>query len=249
MENHNNRRKKFGGGFKTIRKCIRVGPNGDVDLKAELRLRSGKRSEKSNREAFRKENQIGDDLPEEFLSGELLLRAEKTGNTDEAFNDYSLIMDDYKYDLTQISDILRDMGAIDDSQKEAIIIQAFSKLANAVKKLHRKGYVHRDIKPDNILCNIVTNPQTGKQELDLKIIDFGFTNKSQNREFVGTRAYYSPEQLANRPSNKAGPSDDIWALAKSVEKLANHSCSTEISKEFKSILRKMLKSIYNSYGA
>ncbi|MDJ0841915.1 MAG: protein kinase, partial [Acidobacteriota bacterium] len=67
-------------------------------------------------------------------------------------------------------------------------------LARGLGAIHRRGIVHKDIKP----ANIVVNPETGRA----KIIDFGISSQL-NREMQaavnpvnleGTPAYISPEQ-------------------------------------------------------
>lgn len=49
-----------------------------------------------------------------------------------------------------------------------------SKLFSAVNHMHKRGVVHRDLKPENVLftCNDDKDPTQ-----DLKIIDFGLSNK------------------------------------------------------------------------
>jgi|TARA_B110000285_G_C15016229_1_gene559206 serine/threonine protein kinase len=44
---------------------------------------------------------------------------------------------------------------------------------NGLLNIHEMDYIHRDIKPDNILLA----PKGQPQELFLKIIDFGFSAK------------------------------------------------------------------------
>ena len=47
-----------------------------------------------------------------------------------------------------------------------------AQLIMALKCIHEAGFVHRDVKPDNIMFKI-----TGKNKYLLKLIDFGLTGK------------------------------------------------------------------------
>jgi len=60
----------------------------------------------------------------------------------------------------------------------------------AVAHLHTNGICHRDIKPDNVLCD---------SDYNLRLCDFGFVGSSQSykdgkfRTYLGTRGYMAPE--------------------------------------------------------
>jgi serine/threonine-protein kinase len=90
-------------------------------------------------------------------------------------------------------------GRRDDSGKEFIKQNAkkiFKQAATGLAYMNASGYVHRDIKPDNILVNAIG--QT-------KIIDFAITRKIEKGFFAktfhrrrkpqGTKSYMSPEQI------------------------------------------------------
>ena len=77
-------------------------------------------------------------------------------------------------------------------------------MAEALAYLHRRGLVHRDLKPDNALV-------TGNGEV--KVLDFGLAAlhdpQKHSDEIVGTLAYIAPELLQGHP---ASPASDFYAL-------------------------------------
>jgi len=81
----------------------------------------------------------------------------------------------------------------------------FRQLVSGVHYMHSKGYVHRDLKLENILL-------TANKEV--KIIDFGFATKwSRDRQInepVGSLFFCAPDILQRRPYY--GPEVDCWAL-------------------------------------
>lgn len=82
----------------------------------------------------------------------------------------------------------------------------FWQAATAVNYLHHFGITHRDIKLDNFL---LTSKRA--EVSDLKLIDFGFATKFENKKLkstVGTPYYVAPEVLDQYYSKEC----DIWSL-------------------------------------
>src|SRR6266699_457109 len=91
--------------------------------------------------------------------------------------------------------------------------QLFTALVKAVAYIHRRGVVHRDPKPSNILLDEEEN--TG--EIYVRLIDFGIATiqgmaasppLTTDGTSMGTVAYMAPERL----SGIAAPSNDIFSL-------------------------------------
>ena len=71
-------------------------------------------------------------------------------------------------------------------------VNTFIQVAEALRAMHQMGYVHADLKPNNILRN---------GEGRVKVIDFGQSCKlgTVKERIQGTPEYISPEQVARRP--------------------------------------------------
>lgn len=89
----------------------------------------------------------------------------------------------------------------------------------ALEELHKLGYVHRDVKPDNILIGC---------DGHVKLGDFGSAGKLDSnkkiRSFsaVGTADYISPEVLTSQNckfGNEYGPEVDSWGLGVTIFEL------------------------------
>jgi len=89
------------------------------------------------------------------------------------------------------------------------ILAKFIELAGALEHIHTKGFIHRDIKPQNILLS--------GSEKRFKFTDFGIahadamTRMTRAGDFIGTVRYMSPELLA---AHRAGIDQrtDIYSL-------------------------------------
>lgn len=120
-------------------------------------------------------------------------------------------------------------------------VRLLLKVIHAVEYLHRKGQVHRDLKPTNILLDRAGEPYLSdfglvKDLTDFTLVDDSVLNDPQpgastapdgetltappidparamtrTGARIGTYAYMSPEQAAG-DVRRVGPASDVWAL-------------------------------------
>ena len=101
--------------------------------------------------------------------------------------------------------LLRREGALAPAQAVAISEQ----IAGALDAAHRRGLVHRDVKPSNVLLD-----SEGDRE-HCYLADFGLTQSASQRgptdgQFMGTVAYVAPEQIRG---DKVDGRTDLYGLA------------------------------------
>jgi serine/threonine-protein kinase len=82
------------------------------------------------------------------------------------------------------------------------VLLVFRMVATGLNAMHREGYIHCDIKPNNILMG-----KTGA----IKIIDLGQSCKigTTKHRIQGTPDYIAPEQVRRKP---LGPTTDVFNL-------------------------------------
>ncbi|MHC4218807.1 MAG: serine/threonine-protein kinase, partial [Planctomycetota bacterium] len=92
-------------------------------------------------------------------------------------------------------------------------LELFTKVCDAIQHGHRKGVIHRDLKPGNILVDSNGEP---------KVIDFGVARSTDSDlaittlqthvgQLIGTLQYMSPEQLEADPHAIDGRAD-VYSL-------------------------------------
>lgn len=89
------------------------------------------------------------------------------------------------------------------------VVALMAMVASGAGHAHTSGVMHRDLKPSNILVDREGRP---------RVLDFGLARASEpsrdvstTREFVGTPAYASPEQLGGDPAS-VNARTDVYAL-------------------------------------
>ena len=92
--------------------------------------------------------------------------------------------------------------------------RVFEQLLDVLSYLHRKGVIHNDFSPANILISKTDNA--------VKIIDLGFADDDGHyftKGLGGTRGYASPELLAGTPTDARS---DIWTVGVLMQALFPH---------------------------
>jgi serine/threonine-protein kinase len=101
------------------------------------------------------------------------------------------------------------------------ILLVFRMVAGGLNAMHQQGYIHCDIKPNNILLN-----KAGV----IKIIDLGQSCRigTTKQRIQGTPDYIAPEQVKRKP---LGPKTDIFNLGATMYwALTGHNVPTLIPK-------------------
>lgn len=104
-----------------------------------------------------------------------------------------------------LEDVLQDHGALSDEVTEEILRQ----LISALRFVHAEGWIHRDVKPANLMLQA-----TGTARPRTRLADFGIAAQAQEARLtrvgtvVGTRGYLAPELLDGADPD---PAQDLYA--------------------------------------
>ena len=103
--------------------------------------------------------------------------------------------------LSEYVDLL---GALDKKAALSVCVQ----ICEGLEEFHKQGFVHRDLKPDNIMISDCTGDIP-----KIKIVDFGGAKAVDMRNIpdttvVGTLGYQAPETISSNATNRS----DIYSI-------------------------------------
>lgn len=113
-------------------------------------------------------------------------------------------------ELCEQGDLLRKLyGQPGQRFPEALAYMWSRQLLEGLATLHRLGVIHRDVKPDNLLCT---------EQGMLKIADFGWCCEATEAptSLAGTFQYMAPEVLQNHPQTEKA---DVWSAGVTLHQL------------------------------
>lgn len=107
----------------------------------------------------------------------------------------------------------------------SLAIEMTSQCLRALEYLHQRGFVHRDISPDNIMLSRDVEGRPWVKLIDLGLAkrltgDLGLTESGW---FVGKMRYASPEQFGGSASD-VGPRSDLYSLGVVLFELLTGAC-------------------------
>lgn len=129
----------------------------------------------------------------------------------EPTDDYLMAME--FVDGTNLGQLIRSGGPV----PWPFIARWAAELLGGLAEIHKHGFVHRDVKPDNVMAvEPLPGPGVRPEDTAVRLLDFGAVKAvggppeeiEGDRVFVGTREYASPEQWAGN----AEPASDLYAL-------------------------------------
>ncbi len=125
-----------------------------------------------------------------------------------ASGDHYIVME--RLEGEDLGAFLRRRGRLTPEQ----VVELVGAIATALDAAHAAGFVHRDLKPQNIFV-------TAEDPLAIRLLDFGVSRLLSNADdqlgltrtamVIGSPGYLAPEQAVGRPE-EIGPHTDVFAL-------------------------------------
>ncbi|XP_055088159.1 serine/threonine-protein kinase MRCK beta-like isoform X2 [Periophthalmus magnuspinnatus] len=127
---------------------------------------------------------------------------------------YAFQDDNYLYlvmDYYVGGDLLTLLSKFEDRLPEEMAKFYVAEMVLAIHSIHQQGYVHRDIKPDNVLLDVNGHIRLADFGSCLRMLEDGTV---QSSVAVGTPDYISPEILQAMEAGRGryGPECDWWSL-------------------------------------
>src|SRR5918997_709220 len=106
----------------------------------------------------------------------------------------------------------RDIGKLLSANRSGTLNEKFAtrlaaQLLRALSYAHRRGVIHRDVKPSNILVTAAGTVKVADFGI-ARIVEEGGVEEGEPGEIVGSARYMSPEQLMGK---EATPRSDIYS--------------------------------------
>lgn len=113
-------------------------------------------------------------------------------------------------DGPRLSTLVRRFGPLSPEQTVPLAVE----MASALGYLHNEGYLHLDVKPQNLIMGAPP-----------RLIDLSIARRCDEipsvRAPLGTDAYMAPEQCHPSQLHTIGPATDIWGLGATLYEAAN----------------------------
>lgn len=187
-------------------------------------------------------------LPDTYDVFQLVEPADPKQNCYVAVTEYVSANGSPEEECLSLTQFVYKHGPLTDTTSLSICAQ----ICEGLKEFHEKGFVHRDLKPDNIMI-----AEYHLESPKIKVIDFGGAkhqnpNGNADTTVIGTLGYQPPESLSSRATNRADiysvgcilnfmltgqePGIKVYRGKHSIERIIEKATNIDPSYRYKSIL-------------